>query len=211
MEQSIEPVIAKENVEEDPLLSRLSTATQFKAPTERKEAEWNFDLDVKEMAAEAEKKETDPAATDKDPDPKAEPKAEAKPAKITDAAKRSSARTAVNMLDLTQKGLFTPLITRKYKKKFTPEEQERILVNETKKKKDLSEEDQLLGAKFEKMMLRMNKKLDAVPLEETEKQDLEEAFYSYFDFKEKTLPPEWFVGLAITNSIGKRAIDLLTD
>ncbi len=78
--------------------------------------------------------------------------------------------------------------------------------------KDMSQQrDQLLGAKFEKLMAKMNRKLDAVPLEETEKKDLEEAFYSYFDFKEKTLPPEWFVGLAITNSIGKRAIDLFTD
>jgi hypothetical protein len=162
------------------------------------------------MKADAESKENAPTNAP-DPGAKTDSKLEAKPTKVTDAAKRSSARTAVSMLDLTQKGLFTPLIIRKYKKKFTPEEQERVLLNETKKKKDLTEEDQLLGAKFEKLMAKMNKKLDAIPLEDSEKTDLEEAFYSYFDFKEKTLPPEWFVGLAITNSIGKRAIDLFTD
>lgn len=204
----IVPEITKEE-EIDPLLARLNIATQHKAPAEKKEAEWNFDLDIEEMKAEAEKKE--PPPEEKDPGTKAELKPDPKPVKITEGAKRSSARTAVSMLDLTQKGLFTPLIIRKYKKKFTPEEQERVLQNETKKKKDLTEEDQLLGSKFEKLMAKMNKKLDAVPLDETEKKDLEEAFYSYFDFKEKTLPPEWFVGLAITNSIGKRAIDLFTD
>jgi hypothetical protein len=198
-----------EVIENDDLINRLSVNTQHKAETLVKTETWDFDADANDfkddnkdnIATDANIKSTDK-----------EIKVEDKPsAKITEKAKRASARTAVGMLDLTQKSLFTPLLTSKYKKKFSKEEQDKLLEIEFKDKKELEGDDLALSNKFEKLMGRMNKKIDAIPLEESEKTDLEEAFFSYFDYKEKTLPPEWFVGMAVVNAIGKRAIDVFTD
>lgn len=137
-----------------------------------------------------------------------------KPAgKITEKAKRSSARVAVGMLDMLQKSVFTPIISHKYKKKFTEDEinaldQKNII---DKDPAQLAGEDLLLRNKWDRLMSKCQKKIEAIPMDETEKTDCEEAFYTYFDFKEKTLPPEWFVGFAILNSIGKRVVDVVTE
>lgn len=151
------------------------------------------------------------------PEPKAEEKEEAKEEdkktkkKVTDAAKWASARTAVGMLDLTQKGIFTPLINWKYSKKFKKEEYDKLdnLIDLPAEK--VPEEDKPLLKRFERVMAKREKKINAVPMGKEEQEDMEKAFYAYFDFKEKTLSPEWFVGMAIVNSIGKRTIDLVTE
>lgn len=201
-----EAVIITED-SDDELMQRLKAATQHKDPVEKKEPEWNFDIDVTAPIVEEKPAETKASETTEAPAAKETVKTK----KITEDAKRGSARVAIGMLELTQKGIFTPLLTRKYRKKFTAEEQERIIQNESKKKKDLTEDDLALSAKFDKLMSRMNRKIDAIPFDDREKKDLEEALYLYFDTKEKTLPPEWFVAMAVTNAIGKRAIDVFTD
>lgn len=130
---------------------------------------------------------------------------------ITEKTKRASARTAVGMLDLTQRGIFQPLQTWKFKRKFTNEEIEKIDLIEDKEDAKLEEKEIALKKKWNRLLKKYNKKYEDVPMKEKEKQDLEEAFYNYFDYKEKTLSPEWFIGMAVVNSIGGRAIDLITD
>ena len=189
----------------------LNEATEYKEPiAQNKSFEWNFDEAVIE---EEIKTDTNQASSQEPTEQKTPPPPAPPEKKVTDKAKRASARTAVNMIDFVQKGLFTPILSYKYKRKFTEEEintlENKNLVDA--KKDDLADEDLQLRNKWDRLMKRCNKKLDAVEFTDEEKTDLEEAFFAYFDFKEKTLSPEWFVGLALVNTIGKRAIDTFTD
>lgn len=189
----------------------LNEATEHKEPiAQNKSFEWNFDEAVIEEEIKTDPKpiEQQSQPETKQPTPPAPPEK-----KVTDKAKRASARTAVNMIDFVQKGLFTPILSYKYKRKFTDDEinalENKNLVDA--KKDELEAEDLQLRNKWDRLMKRCNKKLDAAEFTDEEKTDLEEAFFAYFDFKEKTLSPEWFVGLALVNTIGKRAIDTFTD
>lgn len=189
------------------LLTALSEETEIKQPAASdKSFTWDFENEnIPEAEIVEEKKQ--PAAN-------AElKKEEIKKPKVDEKIKRGSARTAVGMLDVLQKSIFTPLISLKYKKKFTEEE-----INALEQKNipdavesELTDEDKALRNKWDRLMKKCNKKLDAIPLIETEKQDMEDAFYLYFDIKEKSLPPEWYLGFAILKSIGDRTIDLMSD
>lgn len=195
------------------LLFQLKEATETKQPGKETQSKaWDFqDEKISEEPVKA-------ASNSDFEQPKTEEKSTVAPGphgppveKITDKAKRSSARTAVGMLDLFQRGLFTPIINNKYKKKFTGDEISKLELIIDVEKKGLENEDLKLRNKWDRLMKKRDKKIDSIPFEETEKKDIEEAFYTYFDFKEKTLPPEWFVGMAVLNSFGKRAIDAFTD
>lgn len=184
----------------------LEQSTEQKPQSTVTSKMWNFG-DVEE-AKEITQGEETAGGTSTGDDP------EEKPAgKITEKAKRASARTAVGMLNLIQKSVFTPIISYKYKKKFTEEEINQI---ETKNlvdanKDHLHDDDLLLKNKWDRLMRKCSKKMDAIELQETEQKDLEEAFFVYFDYKEKTLPPEWFIGAAVINAFGKRLVDVITD
>lgn len=191
-----------ENNNEPSIHDVLEEQTEIKAPSQEQPKIWDFtDAEVVEEAEE--EKTTQPDTEDK----------KQKPGKITDKAKQASARTAVGMLNLLQKGIFTPIISYKYKKKFTDEEITRLDEGQLidKKKDELQPEDLALRNKWDRLMKKCERKLEEIPLDETEKKDLEEAFFAYFDYKEKTLPPEWFVAFACINAIGKRAVDVFTE
>ncbi|MBA2610544.1 MAG: hypothetical protein H0U95_01140 [Bacteroidetes bacterium] len=192
------------------LETELTQPTETKSPSNEGAKSWSFDEDTEETTS------TDPAKTETKTDtadqakttgPADQKKAESK---ITDKAKHASARTAVNMINLFQKGLFPPILNYKFQKKFTDAEKTKILDVQDKDKKDLEGEDLQLRNKFDRLMKSHNKKIDAVPFTETEEQDMETAFFAYFDYKEKTLPPEWFIGMTIANTLGKRFIDVFT-
>lgn len=161
--------------------------------------------------------ETPESETKETPGNKEETKGEEESAtipskKLSKDVKEASARTAVGMLDFSQKLIFVPLLSWKFKKRFTPEEVKRLDAGvEDAKKEDLNDEDYKLRSKWDRLLKKHLKKIEAVPLEETEKADLEKAFYMYMDVKNKELPPEYFLGLTIITSIGKRAIDVITD
>lgn len=192
----------------DNLHSVLEEETENKTPGNTTSTMWNFD-NVEEAKEVAEDQAEN--INREDPDKKAEPKPGDK--KITDKAKHASARVATGMLDMLQKSIFTPIISHKYKKKFTEDEinalDEKNLID--REKNELAGDDLLLRNKWDRLMGKCMKKIDDVPLTDPEKDDLNEAFYTYFDFKEKTLPPEWFVGFALINTIGKRLVDVVTD
>lgn len=186
--------------EENTLHSVLAEETEHKTSGAGNSQIWNFD--------NVEEAKTDPETGPKEEEEKAEGGK-----KITDKAKRSSARVAVGMLDMLQKSIFPAIISNKYKKKFTPEEinaiDERNICD--REKNELVGEDAILRNKWDRLMGKCMKKIEEVPLTTTEKDDLNEAFYTYFDFTDKTLPPEWFIGFAILNTVGKRVVDIVTD
>ena len=191
------------------LEQELNEPTETKTPANNVSKAWTFEDEEETQAAEkpqadatkttAETK-TNTATDNEKPNDK----------KITEKAKQASARTAVNMLNLLQRGIFPPILEYKVQKKFTPEEVDRLDTLQDAVKSDLDSSDMALRTKFDRIMKSHNKKIDAVPFTETEEKDLEQAFYAYFDFKEKTLPPEWFLYMAVINTLGKRTIDVFT-
>lgn len=191
---------------EDNLHDLLNQATETKEPSKTVSSHtWNIE--------DAEVIENTPAQQTNTETEEIKPVDNLAEKKVTDKAKRASARTAVNMLDLLQKSLFTPVLSIKYKKKFTHEEitklEDKNLVDA--KKDDLHDEDLLLRNKWDRLMKRCAKKIDEIPLTDEEKKDMEEAFYAYFDLKETTLSPTWFIGINVVNAMGKRAIDVFTE
>lgn len=188
----------------------LSQPTEHKSESKLSTSDWDFEQDSDSQTQ---------AQTQSDPGQQqaAEPgqpgeDSEAKNGKkITDKAKHASARIAVGMLDLFQRSVFTPIHNHKFKKKFTEDEVERLDHVADAEKSSLDEKDIRIRNKWDRLSKKLEKKIKAIPFEEQERKDLEEAFFTYFDFKEKTLPPEWFVGMAVLNAMGKRAIDAFTD
>jgi hypothetical protein len=198
---------AKTETTED-LLQQLAAATEKKTPAEKGADAWKFDdeaEDEEEPAADN-KAEESSASPGSAKDPKA---AADKPA--TKDEKLASARIAVGMMDLTFKSLFTPLINHRFKKKFTVEEIDRLETVADADKKKLTDEDLDLRNKWDRLMKKRDQKLETIPIEGEEKDDLETAMYTYFDVTGKKLSPEWFVGMALIRSLGNRCVDTFTD
>jgi hypothetical protein len=192
------------------LENELSQPTETKTPSNEGTKSWSFDEDIEETPAVKDPPKTETTNSAAEQAKTSGPEQKKAESKITDKAKHASARTAVNMINLFQKGLFPPILNYKFQKKFTDEEKTKILDVQNKDKKDLEGEDLALRNKFDRLMKAHNKKIDAVPFTEVEEQDMETAFFTYFDYKEKTLPPEWFIGMTIANTLGKRFIDVFT-
>jgi hypothetical protein len=132
--------------------------------------------------------------------------------KVTESAKRGSARVAVGMLDLTLQSILTPLHGWKFKRKFKKSEIEKLDSHVADSPlDDLEADERKLKVKWERLIRKHEKKVAAIPMSETERTDLEDAFYQYLDIKEKTLPSEWFIGMGIINVISKRVIDVAVD
>jgi hypothetical protein len=186
------------------LLQKLSEATETKIPGDS----------TKPIASSFwETSESDFETPEKKPEVKTETenKAEKSP-KLTEQLKKGSARTAVNMLDFTNKALLTPVMNYKLKKKLAKSFTEKqIEIIENANEEDADETEKKLFAKLEKIIAKHTKKIDAIPFQPEEKEDLESAFYNYFDYTETALSPGWYLGLAITNTMGKRIIDVITD
>lgn len=184
------------------LHSVLEQPTENKTPGTTQSTKWNFDEDPTNTSEDGKEGSTDKKDGADKPS-----------GKITDKAKRASARTATGMLDMLQKSICLPILSYKYKKKFTPEEitalDEKNLID--KGKEELSGDDLQLRNKWDRLMSKYEKKAAAVPLTEPEEEDLNEAFYSYFDFTETTLSPGWFVGFAVAKTLGKRVVDIVTE
>lgn len=200
---------AKNNTEtitgqkEQTLEERLALATEKKPEPERVNVDTSFFGSDEPAAA------TQPGTDG----PKEPPKDVAKASEITEKAKRASASVAVGMLDMTFQTILTPLHGWKFKRKFKADEVKKLdeYVADSTLEELQEDEDKKLKRKWDRLLKSYEKKKGAIPLDEKEKRDLESAFYQYFNFKEKTLPPEWFVYMAVINSVGKRTIDLIVD
>lgn len=193
------------------LMDRLTAVTEKKDPGAKAAPTWDFSED------KTDSEESDAGNSDFDTPPE-KPKAENKPEekekpKLTDKMKLANARITVSALNSTQRIIFTPLINRKYRKKFEPEEIEKFdKTNIIDLPLDqVPDEDKSLRNKFDRIMEKRDKKIADIPFTPEESDDLEKMFYQYMDAKETSLPPEIMLVIGITNVIGKRAIDLCTD
>lgn len=198
---------APETVKPINLAERLALATEKKPEPKNIKIDTSFFGSDDDFEPKAEEEIKTVKEDEKKPDP-------IKPAgNITEKAKRSSAAVAVGMLDMTMQSILTPIHGWKFKRKFKKDEVTKIeeYIDDSTLDQLEKEEDKQLKRKWDRLFNKYEKKKNAIPLEGKEKQDLENAFFEYFNFKETTLPPEWFVGMAIVNAVGKRAIDLITD
>jgi hypothetical protein len=142
--------------------------------------------------------------------------AEAQP-KLTEAIKNASASTAVGALNVMLTGCFIPAqnfkLKKKFKKSFTPAQQKTL--DEKLADADLEDitekEEKLLKKRFDSIIKKYQKKVEAVPMNESEKKDFHEACKNYMDLTGKSLPPGLFLGMSLTQIVGNRVIDTLTD
>ncbi len=203
----------KSKQEEDSLHERLAKLTEIKQPgaaipQKTSSSFWESSEDDFEKPEPAVKTEaTKEAAKD-----------ESKPVdkKNTEKLKLGSAKTAVGMFDFTGKLLFTPILNYKLKKTFEKKfmEKEMDLLDEKvieAENTELDQQELKLKKRFESVMKKHAIKINAVPLSDSEKEDLTDAFFNYFDYTETTLSPGWYLAMAITNTMGKRAIDAFTE
>ena len=226
MEESQETtaVVVEENTtdQNSDLLKRLSSATETKTPGTQQTKKttnsfWDasdddFENTETEKTAE-DKGKTEETEKGKTTEPKTENKGEQK---ITEKVKMGSAKTAVGMIDLTLKGLITPIHNYKFKKKVEKNFNEaQIALIDDKlqdaEEKELDAKELRLKKRFDSIMKKYEKKMAAVPMNEVEKKDMTDAFYNYFDFTQTALSPNWYLAMAITDTVGKRAIDALAD
>ena len=195
------------------LASILQVKTDTKAPGANKAAPvssafWDQSEDDFEQPKKTEaKKEATTAATTEEA---------AAPKKLTESVIQSSARTATGMVELTTKMIISPIQNYKFKKKleksFTDQQLNKIeekLIDADEK--SLEDDDKRLKLRFERMMAKHQKKTEGIDFKPEEKKDLNEAFEEYMRYTQSSLPPQWFVALAIINTVGKRAIDTFTE
>lgn len=195
------------------LMDRLTAVTEKKDPGAKAAPTWDFNEDKSDTGDEESAPNNDDFETPPEkPKTEKQPEEKEKP-KLTDKMKLANARITVSALNSTQRIIFTPLINRKYRKKFDPEEIEKLdKTNLIDLPLDqVPDEDKSLRNKFDRIMEKRDKKINDIPFTEPESEDLEKMFYQYMDAKEANLPPEIMLVIGITNVIGKRAIDLCTD
>jgi len=157
----------------------------------------------------------------KEEKPKAEASSSEKSAgstdtKVTDKIKMGSASAATGLLEVVTRSLLTGALSlkqkNKLKKAFTPEQiqlLEEKLLDAVLDKLD-AEEKQLKG-RFERLMTRYEKKVEKIPFSEKERNELKDAFFTYFDFANTQLSPKWYVIAEIVDKVGNRVIDTLSD
>lgn len=205
------------------LLQKLADQTEFKSPGEGNNVIssdfWDKKEDEKETVTPEEKKNeketkatSDTKTTETTDTEETKPTPE-RPKKLDKEVKEASARTMVQMVDFTQKLIFTPIVNYKAKKKFTDAEVTRLDESniEDADKESLKDDDLALRNKWDRVMKRRDKKLKEIPFTDPEIKDLTTACYNYMDVKQKELPPEYFLALTIATIVGKRAIDVVFD
>lgn len=212
-------VKAPEEKKDLSLEERLARATEKKSEPkstieETTEPNQNFfgSDDDFEPEPEAEEKPV-PPKKDKEPEAKDEKPETENRKPLTEEVKRTSARTAVSMFDMTQQMIFTPLLNRKFKRKFSETDINKL--DDGLADADLNsledEEEKALKRKWDRLLKKHNKKMDDVPMGDREKKDMENAWYEYFTLTQKSISPGYLIAMTIANSLGRRAVDLFTD
>jgi len=203
----------KENTEEVNLLEELSKATEKKeAKTNNASTEEKPINEEKNNFWEMDDMEPEPiVAEEKKPETKIIKTPEEQPKKLTEKAIKHSASVAVGMIELTQSGLMIPILKRKFKKKFTEKEYERFEEVFGKPESSLSDDDKQLIAKMDRAKKKYEEIKKAIPFTSDEEEQLETAFYKYFEYKQIELPPGMHLAFACINVVGKRIIDVVFD
>lgn len=130
--------------------------------------------------------------------------------KITAEAARNSAKVAVGMLDITQSGLFSVMLKRKFRKKYSQKELDWLENNPGKTESD-DETERKIIEKHQKLELRLTKKMDAIPFKKDEEEQLVGSIAMYFKEKQIELPPSYLLVFAVVDVIGTRAISVMSE
>ncbi len=130
---------------------------------------------------------------------------------ITDKVVESSARTAIGMLDITQRTVLTLVVERKFQKQFTKDEQERIIEKTNADVATLTDADKQLIERYNKLDAKKDRTLKKIPFQPQEETDLAEVFGRYFKEKQIELPVGAHMAFAVINVIGQRVLDVVFD
>lgn len=218
MENSTEQTTTTTTTPADDLQTRLAAATQVKTPgapttVAPKNSFWNAseeDFEIPKTKEQKPEVKTDPETKTDNPN---QPTG---PVKLTEKLKIGSATTAVGMIDFTNRLLITPIHTFKLKKKLekTFTDQQLDLIDQKlflADDKTLADEELRLKNRFASIMQKYEAKTGKIAMSEPEKANLHAAFYNYFDVTQKTLSPNWYLGLELVNLIGGRVVDAITE
>jgi len=197
----------------DDLLNRLSRSTETKAPgaTTANDVKPFWERTDEDFEPEPKK----PEKTDENkPDTTGE---QIQAPALSEKIKNASAATAVGALNVVLTGAFIPeqnfKLKKKFKKSFSPDQLKTI----EEKLSDCEDEDiedaaeKLLKKRFDAIMKKYNKKIEAVPMSEKEREEFHQACFNYMEITGKSLPPGLFLGMSLTQIIGNRIIDAATD
>lgn len=190
------------------LLDAVSEATEYKNPgSTDKSFEWKFDEDGNGKETEVE----DPPGEETGQSEKEKTGDKKKP--LTHAVKDESAEAATGMLDLLQTAICTPLVSYKYKEKFSDAEIDRLDTSNIidAKLESLKDDDLTLRNKWDRLMTKCERKLEKIPLKANARANVKNAFYKYFEVKQTSMPIEWYIGFTIADSLISRVIDVMTD
>lgn len=200
--------------EQTDLLNELAKATEQKASKTEEKPAIKPEAEQAPAASESNFWQMDDMEPEKPivvPEQKNNTIVEVKPTKLTEKAIKHSAAVAVGMIELTQSGLMLPILKRKFKKKFTEAEYDRYEEIFGLPDSSLKDEDKQLIAKMKKAADKYEKLKAAIPFTKDEDEQLETAFYKYFEYKQIELPPGMHLAFACVNVVGKRIIDVVFD
>lgn len=193
------------DTEAQDLITSLSKPTAKKTVSEANKVaidnvnHWKDDEDDDDFSLTPKTKPT----SDDDNDDKAKP--------VTQKMKIASANSVIGLVDVSLR-ILIPLHKRKLRKKFTPEEHERLKVLTSMDEKDVTEKKDIsLFKKFQECYDKSEKKIADLPLKPQEKDDLQTQLIAYMDFKGKTIPPEIGLAISVLGIVGVRAADIVTD
>lgn len=196
--------------EAEDLTARLKKATEFKTPG------------TNTTPKSTTQTKAGNAWTSSDDFEEEKPKPQAKPGtenpgeditvkKITEKSKRASARMGVSMYDTFQRGIFTAAVNIKTKNKLNKLDPDKLELVADVNKATLTGEAFQLRDKLDKILESRDKKMNRIPLDQQEKQDMEEMIYNYCDATDSILSPVWGLVFAMAAPLGKRATDLFAD
>ncbi len=192
------------------LLNRLNKVTERKepgtiAPNQSTKASsfWSSSNDD----FEAEKKQPETTTTEKK-----EVTTEQKEKSLNDTSFHNSGQNMTFFIETLTEGLGRFAISKKFKKRFSEPEKNALragLLDLPKSK--LNDDQKQLIEKYNKLNSVREEKIKYLPFDEDESRIMEDAWFRYFKQKNKEMPPEWAVAMAVISTVGSRAIDIAID
>lgn len=205
------------------LHSRLSMATEQKAPSTNTGPTWFADDDdvkeltpptgnVSSMDPDSNRGENENGPTAQQPAPTPQPTNTT--SKITDAALRASAETATLMYGQVLEVGCTIAINAKFNKRFSEEDKKTIIdknLEDTPEEAILNEAEKQLAAKWKRLTKNRKRTLDKIPLQPDEEKRLTDGFYNYFKIKNISMPPEYVLFFNLFTTATDRIIETIID
>src|SRR5690606_11332603 len=119
--------------------------------------------------------------------------------------------TIVGAIQFTQNTIMRPIVNRKYQKKFSEAEINKLEKIADKQLEDYTPDEISLKNKFERLMVNRDKLMGKIPLTDEQEKDLIDIWKRDFEVTGKSIPPWLGVAIASVNTIGSRIIDIAFD